>query len=127
MGTSRFWVGTSGWSYNHWRGRFCSYDMVHMECPLLATAPFAYVRFHGAEERYASNYSEEMLREWGRYLGQLAQNLTSVYLYFNNDYNAKRLAELLGDSGLAGGCRCRRSVALPSRRPHAAASRTPAP
>ncbi|MFQ5879741.1 MAG: DUF72 domain-containing protein [Dehalococcoidia bacterium] len=83
---------------------FCSYDMVDVECPLVATAPFAYLRFHGAEARYASNYSEEMLQEWAARLGQLAPNLTSVYVYFNNDYNAyavynaKRLAEVLGET-----------------------------
>lgn len=74
---------------------FCSYDMVGVECPLVATAPFAYVRFHGAEALYASDYSQEALREWARRLCQLARDLTSVYVYFNNDYNAYAVSNAL--------------------------------
>src|SRR3990172_5908771 len=28
---------------------FCSFDMVGFECPLAATVPYAYMRFHGSE------------------------------------------------------------------------------
>lgn len=80
---------------------FCAFDMPDMECPLLATASFAYVRFHGSEAIYASNYTPEMLDGWAERLRRLAEGLSDVYVYFNNDafayavYNATTLAELL--------------------------------
>jgi uncharacterized protein YecE (DUF72 family) len=76
--------------------------MPDLECPLAATAPFAYVRFHGSEALYASNYTDEMLAGWAARLRGLAAGLTDVYIYFNNDAwgyavsNARTLAEMLG-------------------------------
>jgi uncharacterized protein YecE (DUF72 family) len=70
--------------------------------PLLATASFAYVRFHGSDARYMSNYTEEMLGEWAERLAGLAEGVDDVYVYFNNDAsgyavaNARRLSEMLG-------------------------------
>lgn len=81
---------------------FCAFDMVDLECPLAATAPFAYLRFHGSEALYASNYTDEMLAGWAARLRGLAAGLTDVYIYFNNDAwgyavsNARTLAEMLG-------------------------------
>lgn len=86
---------------------FCSFDMVGLECPLLATAPFAYVRFHGSEALYASNYTDEMLEGWAARLRDLAREADELYIYFNNDAcgyaiaNARTLAELLG-AGVSG-------------------------
>jgi uncharacterized protein YecE (DUF72 family) len=51
-----------------------------------ATADTAYVRFHGKDEWYRYNYSEEELREWSQKVQELSAKRT--YLYFNNDYNA---------------------------------------
>ena len=84
---------------------FCSFDMVGFECPLTATAPYAYVRFHGSEARYASNYTDEMLEGWAARLRDLAAELEDVFVYFNNDAwgfaaaNAARLCELLAAAG----------------------------
>ena len=81
---------------------FCSFDMVGFRCPLVATASYAYVRFHGSEARYASNYTDEMLEEWAARLRELASGLEDVFVYFNNDAwgfavaNASKLTELLG-------------------------------
>ncbi len=61
------------------------------------------MRFHGTEKLYASNYSHDLLVDWAKRLKLLAQDCTSVYVYFNNDHNAyavqnaKRLMELLQD------------------------------
>ena len=81
---------------------FCSFDMVQLECPLLATARFAYFRFHGAEALYASNYTDEMLHDWAARLEGLGREVDEAHLYFNNDAwgyavaNARTLAALLG-------------------------------
>jgi uncharacterized protein YecE (DUF72 family) len=82
---------------------FCSFDSANLKCPLIATAPFAYMRFHGTDKMYASNYPDDMLIDWARRLKRLAQDCTNVYVYFNNDHNAyavqnaKRLMDLLQD------------------------------
>ena len=81
---------------------FCAFDMPDVECPLVATASFAYMRFHGSGAMYASNYTPEMLEDWAQRLNRLAADVSDFYIYFNNDayayavYNAKTLAELLG-------------------------------
>jgi uncharacterized protein YecE (DUF72 family) len=67
------------------------------------TADFVYARLHGAEELYASGYTEPALREWAeRVRGWLDRGL-DAYVYFDNDikvrapYDAQRLLELLAE------------------------------
>jgi uncharacterized protein YecE (DUF72 family) len=67
---------------------FCAFDMPSVSCPLVATADFAYVRFHGSSELYASFYSDEELAGWAKRLADLAVNLKGAYIYFNNDFEA---------------------------------------
>ncbi len=64
---------------------FCVFDMPGLACPLLATADFAYIRFHGSSGLYYSCYSDEELEDWARRISGLAKNLYAVYIYFNND------------------------------------------
>jgi len=66
----------------------CVFDMPSLSCPLRATADFAYIRFHGGGELYASCYSDEELAGWAERLADLAVNLKAVYIYFNNDAEA---------------------------------------
>ncbi len=80
---------------------FCVFDMPGLPCPLLATADFAYVRFHGSSGLYSSCYSDEELEGWARRISGLAKDLEAVYIYFNNDAegfaikNAQTLAKYL--------------------------------
>jgi len=67
---------------------FCVFDMPSIGCPAIATADFAYIRFHGSTGLYSSCYSDEELASWGKRLANLARNLKSVYIYFNNDAEA---------------------------------------
>jgi len=67
---------------------FCIFDMPSLSCPLVATADFAYVRFHGSTGLYSSCYSDEELADWAKKLTDLAVNLKAVYIYFNNDAEA---------------------------------------
>ena len=84
---------------------FCVYDMPEFTTPILATADFAYVRFHGSGELYGSCYSDAELGVWAKRIAELGQGLTAVYIYFNNDAeafavsNAKTLAGLLATMG----------------------------
>ncbi len=80
---------------------FCVFDMPGLPCPLLTTADFAYIRFHGSTGLYFSRYSDEELEEWARRISRLAKDLDTVYIYFNNDAegfaikNAQTMAERL--------------------------------
>jgi uncharacterized protein YecE (DUF72 family) len=80
----------------------CVFDMPDLSCPLLATADFAYVRFHGATGLYYSRYSDDELEDWAGRISELARDLDAVYIYFNNDaeayaiQNARTLARKLG-------------------------------
>ena len=67
---------------------FCVFDMPSLSCPLVATADFAYIRFHGSTGLYSSCYSDKELADWARKLASLAANLKAVYIYFNNDAEA---------------------------------------
>ena len=64
---------------------FCVFDMPSLTSPLAATADFAYIRFHGSDSLYSGCYTDEELAGWAGRIAQLAQNLESVYIYFNND------------------------------------------
>ncbi len=86
-----------------YRAGFCIYDMPGLTTPVLATAGFAYVRFHGSTGLYYSNYSDEQLGEWaGRIRG--LTGVDTVYVYFNNDAggyavrNALTLRRMLSQS-----------------------------
>jgi uncharacterized protein YecE (DUF72 family) len=80
---------------------FCAFDMPGLECPLRATGPVGYMRFHGSGQRYGGNYTDAMLREWAKKLRALEKGRQDVYVYFNNDIggyaprNALRLREML--------------------------------
>ncbi len=82
----RSWFGEETWSMLRRYGvAFCCFDSPGLKTPLVATAPHAYVRFHGGEALYASNYSDEALWEFSRRLLALGQETAEVYVYFNND------------------------------------------
>jgi uncharacterized protein YecE (DUF72 family) len=77
----------------------CVFDMPDLTCPLVATADFAYIRFHGSSELYSSLYSDEELMGWAKRLAGLAPEVKEVYIYFNNDTEAFAVknAVTLGD------------------------------
>jgi uncharacterized protein YecE (DUF72 family) len=76
---------------------FCSFDSPKLKCPLVATAKFAYMRFHGSGDPHGGNYSDGALRRWASRLRSIAMGLDEVYVYFNNDAfgHAVRNAETL--------------------------------
>ena len=79
----------------------CVFDMPKLTSPLVATADFTYIRFHGADSLYSSDYSDEVLAVWAGKIARLAEGLDTVYIYFNNDIegfalkNAATLREYL--------------------------------
>jgi uncharacterized protein YecE (DUF72 family) len=81
---------------------FCSFDRRNLTPPLVATAAFAYVRFHGSDDEPGGNYSEKDLAGWARRLEKLAREVDDLFVYFNNDAfgyapaNAAMIAGMLG-------------------------------
>ncbi len=80
---------------------FCVFDMPGLQCPLAATAKFAYIRFHGSTALYSTRYTDEELAGWAERLRGLDAGVEDMYIYFNNDArayaveNAVKLKELL--------------------------------
>jgi len=64
---------------------FCVFDMPKLTSPVIATADFAYIRFHGSNSLYSSRYSDKEMATWAKKMKRLAKNLKEVYIYFNND------------------------------------------
>ena len=66
------------------------------------TADLVYLRFHGPEGLYASNYSDAQLRVWAERIRTWRKQGLDVFAYFNNDanayavHNALRLRDLVG-------------------------------
>lgn len=53
-----------------------------------ATASTAYLRFHGKTAWYKHDYTEDELQTWHHKIQNL-QNITRLFIYFNNDYEAR--------------------------------------
>ena len=85
-----------------YRAGLCVFDMPDFTCPIVATADFVYLRFHGSTGLYSSCYSDEELSNWAKEITGLSKKLKAIYIYFNNDAgayairNAKTLARFLG-------------------------------
>jgi uncharacterized protein YecE (DUF72 family) len=69
----------------------CVFDMPELQSPLLATADFAYIRFHGTGSRYSGSYPDAVLGDWAGNIAPLARGLDAVYVYFNNDVSGAAL------------------------------------
>jgi len=83
------WLDEKVFSLLHKYGAgLCVFDMPGFTSPLVATADFAYIRFHGSTGLYFSCYSDEELADWAKKISALAAGLKEVYIYFNNDAEA---------------------------------------
>ena len=74
---------------------FCVFSMVGLACPLVATASFAYFRFHGSAGRYGGSYGEESLAAWSTKITGLTPAGGKAYCYFNNDARAQAVGDAL--------------------------------
>jgi uncharacterized protein YecE (DUF72 family) len=83
------------------RAGMCIVSLPDFPCLLRSTAPFVYIRLHGAEAVYGSCYSEGELQWWAEQILGFLEDGKDVYAYFNNDafgyavQNALRLKEIL--------------------------------
>ena len=87
------------------KAAFCIHDFADMKVPHEITANFAYIRFHGpTSAKYFGSYSKAQLRAWAERIKDWSRQLSSIYVYFNNDpggeavKNGLELKRLLGDA-----------------------------
>lgn len=79
----------------------CMADMPDAPSAEVLTADFIYIRFHGARERYSSNYSDKELKEELSKFKKWLKRSKGLYAYFNNDAygyapkNAMSLSKLI--------------------------------
>jgi len=62
---------------------FCIFDLPGFRAPPVATADFAYLRFHGSVSLYGGSYTDGELKSWAMEIKRLGA--PTVYAYFNND------------------------------------------
>ena len=87
----------------HYNVAFCTVSGINMPSDVMVSADYAYFRFHGPKEVYASEYSGEQLCAWADSINELIskEKIRDVYCYFNNDFhgfaikNAKTLQSLI--------------------------------
>ena len=78
----------------------CVANSPRFPCRKIVTADYLYLRFHGGELLYDSNYSDKELKEWAGFAGKFKKN-KDIFAFFNNDAqgfsvkNALRFRELL--------------------------------
>lgn len=72
----------------------CLHDMSESSTPLLVTAGFVYIRFHGPSGRYRGSYSDQTLSEWARWV-RSQTGIHSVHAYFNNDVGGHAVSNAL--------------------------------
>ena len=83
---------------------YCVMSGAQLPCVLRVTAPFAYIRLHGPDDRhlYGGSYSDESLAWWADRIREWERQGTEVLAYFNNDgdanavRNARTLKTMLG-------------------------------
>lgn len=69
-----------------YKAAFCIHDFADMKVPQEITAKFTYIRFHGpTSAKYFGSYSDRDLRAWANRIKQWRSELSSIYIYFNND------------------------------------------
>ncbi len=49
------------------------------------TSDFIYLRLHGGEVLYGSNYSDKELKQWAEKIQDWRKKDKTVFVYFNND------------------------------------------
>lgn len=64
---------------------YCIFDLAGYLSPFQITADFSYTRLHGPGGKYQGSYSDVALEDWARKISGWNRELTSVYVYFDND------------------------------------------
>jgi uncharacterized protein YecE (DUF72 family) len=71
----------------------CLHDMPGSESRPDPIGPMAYVRFHGAGERYGGAYPPQRLRAWADRMVAWSRAGLPVWAYFNNDRGGQAVVD----------------------------------
>jgi uncharacterized protein YecE (DUF72 family) len=71
----------------------CLHDMAGSRTVARPVGPIAYVRFHGAGQRYGGSYSSQLLTAWASRLAEWSAAGLPCYAYFNNDMGGHALRD----------------------------------
>lgn len=63
----------------------CIHDMPGSQPPPHGVGPLFYVRFHGADQKYAGRYGRTRLATWAERICREAEGGRPAWVYFNND------------------------------------------
>lgn len=86
---------------NKFNVAYCIISMPNFPTVLRVTSDFVYIRMHGGDILYGSNYSKAELKQCAGYIKRFLKGGLDVYVYFNNDAegfavkNALSLKEML--------------------------------
>lgn len=86
----------------HYRIAVCQSDAADWPLWDAVTTDMVYVRLHGHETTYVSDYTEQQLREWATRVRRWQRRRCTVHVYFDNDAlghaprNAMRMLEMTG-------------------------------
>jgi uncharacterized protein YecE (DUF72 family) len=72
----------------------CVHDFGKRETPLVATADFSYIRFHGPDGHYGGSYEDAVLQEWAKRITSLLAK-GEIFCYFNNDYEGNAVKDAM--------------------------------
>ncbi|MDP8248838.1 MAG: DUF72 domain-containing protein [Candidatus Tritonobacter lacicola] len=67
---------------------YCIVSAPRLKCERRVTAPFAYIRMHGAKSWYRSKYSDGELGDWADFICRALKDGLDIYIFFNNDHRA---------------------------------------
>jgi uncharacterized protein YecE (DUF72 family) len=67
---------------------YCIISMPDFPVVFEKTADFSYIRFHGKDVLYGSEYKEEELSYFAERINRFLKKGADTYIYFNNDANA---------------------------------------
>ncbi|MCK4851928.1 MAG: DUF72 domain-containing protein [Candidatus Omnitrophica bacterium] len=67
----------------------CLHDMAGSESPIIPVGDICYIRFHGTSGKYAGGYPVSLLRGWIEFIRECVRQKKEVYVYFNNDAEAR--------------------------------------
>lgn len=74
---------------------FCIHDLLDVPCPEWITSAFAYLRFHGFNQKYGGTYPKRVLERYARLISRMLGDSIDVYAYFNNDAFAYAIKDAL--------------------------------
>ena len=68
------------------KATFCIVSSPNLPEDFIKTNDIVYIRFHGKQRWYGSNYGDKELKDWAEKIKKSKAKI--IYAYFNNDFNA---------------------------------------